>query len=109
MPGNRYRRGAHTVLELKYHYVWKTKYSYKVLRGDVRAEAERANRSNLCGERDSGSKGERSTKSYPSSSECPGISFTGEDGAVSEWKEFVSFAKGVCRAEDALLGTTSVE
>ncbi len=35
MPGDRYRRGAHTVLELKYHFVWKTKYSYKVLRGDV--------------------------------------------------------------------------
>jgi putative transposase len=35
VPGERYRRGAHTVLELKYHYVWKTKYSYKVLWGDV--------------------------------------------------------------------------
>jgi len=35
MPGERYRRGAHTVLELKYHFVWKTKYSYKVLRGEV--------------------------------------------------------------------------
>ena len=35
MPGERYRRGAHTVLDLKYHIVWKTKYAYKVLRGDV--------------------------------------------------------------------------
>jgi putative transposase len=35
VPGERYRRGAHTVLELKYHFVWKTKYSYRVLRGDV--------------------------------------------------------------------------
>ena len=35
VPGERYRRGAHTVLELKYHYVWKTKYSYKVVRGDI--------------------------------------------------------------------------
>ncbi len=35
MPGDRYRRGAHTVLDLKYHFVWKTKYSYPVLRGDV--------------------------------------------------------------------------
>jgi len=32
---DRYRRGAHTVLELKYHIVWKTKYSYPVLRGEV--------------------------------------------------------------------------
>ena len=35
MPGDRYRRGAHTVLGPKYHYVWKMKYGYKVLRGDV--------------------------------------------------------------------------
>ncbi len=32
---DRYVRGAHTVLELQYHYVWKTKYSYPVLRGDI--------------------------------------------------------------------------
>ena len=31
----RYRRGAHTVTELKYHFVWQTKYSYPVLRGDI--------------------------------------------------------------------------
>ena len=31
----RYRRGAPTVTELKYHFVWKTKYSYSVLRGDI--------------------------------------------------------------------------
>ena len=35
MPGDRYRRGAHTVLDLKYHFVWKTKYGYPVLRGDI--------------------------------------------------------------------------
>jgi putative transposase len=35
MPKDRYRRGSHTVLDLKYHFVWKTKYSYKVLRRDV--------------------------------------------------------------------------
>ena len=31
----RYRKGAHTVLELQYHFVWKTKYSYPVLQGDI--------------------------------------------------------------------------
>jgi putative transposase len=31
----RYRKGAHTVTELQYHFVWKTKYSYPVLVGDV--------------------------------------------------------------------------
>jgi len=32
---SRYVRGAHTVLELQYHFVWKTKYSYPVLKGDI--------------------------------------------------------------------------
>jgi putative transposase len=31
----RYRRGAHTVTDLKYHIVWKTKYGYPVLRGEI--------------------------------------------------------------------------
>ena len=30
-----YRKGAHTVFDLKVHYVWITKYRYKVLRGDL--------------------------------------------------------------------------
>ena len=35
MNRERYRHGAHTVTELKYHFVWKTKSSYPVLRGEV--------------------------------------------------------------------------
>jgi len=31
----RYEKGAHTVYDLKYHVVWKTKYGYGVLKGDV--------------------------------------------------------------------------
>jgi putative transposase len=30
-----YRRGAHTVYDIKFHLVWVTKYRYAVLRGDV--------------------------------------------------------------------------
>jgi len=30
-----YRKGAHTVFDIKYHYVWITKYRYKVLRGEL--------------------------------------------------------------------------
>ncbi len=30
-----YKRGSHTVWDLKYHLVWTTKYRYKVLAGDV--------------------------------------------------------------------------
>jgi len=32
---DRYRKGAHTVADIKYHFVWKTKYSYAVLKGEL--------------------------------------------------------------------------
>lgn len=35
MEKERYRRGSHKVTDLKYYFVWKTKYSYGVLRDDV--------------------------------------------------------------------------
>lgn len=31
-----YRKGAHTVYDIQYHFVWVTKYRYQVLRGDSR-------------------------------------------------------------------------
>ena len=34
-----YRKGAHTVYDIQYHFVWVTKYRYQVLRGEM---AERA-------------------------------------------------------------------
>ena len=30
-----YRSGSHTVYDIKYHFVWITKYRYKVLQGNV--------------------------------------------------------------------------
>lgn len=30
-----YRKGSHTIYDIQYHFVWVTKYRYKVLRGDV--------------------------------------------------------------------------
>ena len=30
-----YRYGSHTVFQIEYHFVWVTKYRYKVLSGDV--------------------------------------------------------------------------
>ena len=35
MEREQYQRGSHTVTDLKYHFVWKTKYSYGVLKDDV--------------------------------------------------------------------------
>ncbi len=32
-----YRYGSHTVYSVEYHFVWVTKYRYKVLKGDVAA------------------------------------------------------------------------
>ena len=30
-----YRSGSHTVYDIKYHFVWITKYQYKILRGKI--------------------------------------------------------------------------
>ncbi len=30
-----YRSSSHTVYDIKYHFVWITKYRYKILRGEV--------------------------------------------------------------------------
>ena len=31
----RYRKGSHTVYDIKYHFVWVTKYRFKVLKGPI--------------------------------------------------------------------------
>lgn len=30
-----YRKGSHAVYDIKYHYVWITKYRYQILKGDL--------------------------------------------------------------------------
>ena len=35
MSRERYRRGAHTVTDFQYHFVWKTKYGYRVLKEEI--------------------------------------------------------------------------
>lgn len=34
-----YRKGAHTVYDIKYHIVWTTKYRYHILKGEVALRA----------------------------------------------------------------------
>ena len=34
-----YRKGGHTLYDIKYHLVWITKYRYPVLRGDIALRA----------------------------------------------------------------------
>ena len=33
--GAKYRNASHTVYDIKYHFVWITKYRYKILRGNI--------------------------------------------------------------------------
>jgi putative transposase len=42
-----YRYGSHTVFQIEYHFVWVTKYRYKILTGDV-AERVRAMVRQVC-------------------------------------------------------------
>ena len=46
-----YRRGSHTVHDVKYHLVWVTKYRYPVLQGDVGSSVRNLIR-RVCEERD---------------------------------------------------------
>lgn len=34
-----YRKGSHTVYDIKYHFVWVTKYRYPVLQGEIAVRA----------------------------------------------------------------------
>jgi putative transposase len=34
-----YRRGSHTVYDIKYHLVWVTKYRYQILQGEIAVRA----------------------------------------------------------------------
>jgi len=46
-----YRRGSHSVTDIKYHFVWVTKYRHPILMGDL-AQAVRDHVRRVCLERD---------------------------------------------------------
>ena len=46
-----YRQGAHTVYDIKYHFVWVTKYRYKILHGEL-AERTRDLIREICASRE---------------------------------------------------------
>jgi putative transposase len=46
-----YRKGPHTTYDIEYHFVWVTKYRYKVLRAEI-AERTREIIRQLCLSRD---------------------------------------------------------
>ena len=47
-----YRYGSHTVYNIEYHFVWVTKYRYKVLTGDIALRVRELVRHNLRNLRD---------------------------------------------------------
>ncbi len=51
MSENRYRKGAHTVYDIKYHVVWVTKYRFQVLKGEIALRARDIIR-DVCMQRD---------------------------------------------------------
>ena len=48
--GERYQQGAPTVVDLKYPVVWKTKYSDKILSGDIGLRTRAVIRERCAGE-----------------------------------------------------------
>jgi putative transposase len=42
-----YRYGSHTVFKIQYHIVFVTKYCYKVLKGDIGAESQGTDTSDM--------------------------------------------------------------
>jgi len=79
----RYQRGAHTVVDLKFHFVWKTKYSYKILSGDVGLRARAVIRE-ICAEHGiEVVKGNVRPDHIHLLVKCANSLITGEDGAIS--------------------------
>ena len=74
----RYRRSAHTVTDLKYHTVWKTKYGYPVLCGETGLRLREV----LGGSRYSDRAGKHSPELHPSLGKCANLPVTGEDAAI---------------------------
>ena len=83
MNRERYRHGSHTVTELKYHFVWKTKYSYPVLRGEIGLRLRQMLRE-VCVARDDDYRRQYSSQSCSPVGQCADPSLPGKDGAISE-------------------------
>jgi len=78
-----YRRGAHTVTDFKYHFVWKIKYSYHVLKGELALRLRDIIR-DICSENKMNViKGNvRSNHTCTCLGQCPCTSFTSQDRAI---------------------------
>ena len=72
-----YQRGAHTVHDIKYHFVWVTKYRYPILTGEVALSAREYIR-RICMEQEVIIlEGSRWSRPYPSACLFPAKRCTG--------------------------------
>ena len=84
MSKERYRRGAHTVTDFKYHFVWKTKYSYSVLKRDLVLRLRGITRDVCTKNKNVSGQGQYSPKSHPYSGQRPIVSFISKNNATCE-------------------------
>jgi hypothetical protein len=103
-----YRHSAHAVFDLKYHMIWCTKYRHKILRGRVAERTPDLIRQ-ICQARDVVIiRGAVSPGPHPSATGSSADSGTGETGAVHQRTILETFAVGVSRTEETVLGTAHV-
>ena len=79
----------------KYHFVWKSKYSYDVLRGDTALRFAGHNPRDLCRQSNGGDQGQHSSESHPYFGQCAGLSIAGKNNAVSQRQKLLSTAAGI--------------
>ena len=108
MGKERYRRGAHKVTDFKYHFVWKTKYSYSCFERRYGLAFAGHNPRDLCHQSDGGGQGQHSSESHPCFGQCPGISIAGQNNAASQGQKLLSVTAGISAAAQKVLGTASM-
>ncbi len=105
---DRYRKGAHTVYDIKYHFVWKTKYNYAVLKGDVALRTRQIIREICEGRALKIVSGNVRANHVHLLVSCTTDMAPSKNSTVLEGEELFPFAEGIQRITKEVLGTTSL-
>ena len=108
MGKERYRRGAHTVTDFKYHFVWKSKYSYDVLRGDTALRLRDIIREICVANQMEVIKGNIRPNHIHILVSAPAYLFAGKNNAVSQRQKLLSTAAGISPPAEKVLGAASM-
>ena len=100
-----YRYGSHTVYNIEYHFVWVTKYRYKVLTGDVALRVRELVRQTCAIFEIKMLTGVVREGSCAHPGLCSASHGSERDHAPDQRTEFEQAVRGVPTAEEALLGT----